>query len=125
MSKQKDELASQYSDADKALKDFEQEVDKCKASHTDISQRIAEAKRLDRCVGSWGLNELDKLKRQIDEDKGDDAVLEESADRDQVEQDLDRLETKIGAKRKEMQSLRDKIESQKNISDKLLAEFYG
>jgi hypothetical protein len=123
--KRKDDLASQFSGADKALKEFEHEVAECKSSHADIAQHLADAKRLERSVASWGLGELDRLKRQIDEDKGDDTALEDCADRDQIEKDLDKLEAKIGAKRKEMQSLRDKLESQKNHSDKLLGEFYG
>ena len=123
--KRKAELASQFSDADSALKEIEHEVATCGSSHAVIAQRLADAKRLERSVASWGLSELDKLKRQIDEDKGDDTALEECADRDQMEKDLDKLEAKIGAKRKEMQLLRDKLESQKNLSDKLLGEFYG
>ena len=124
-SKRKAELASQFSDADKVLKEFEHEVAKCTASHADIAQRLADAKRLERSVASWRLSELDNLKRQIEDDRGDDTALEECADRDQIEKDLDKLEAKIGAKRKELQLLRDMLESQKNISDKLLGEFYG
>ncbi len=115
----------QFTESDKELKEFEDEVTQCKASYTATAQSLAEAKRLERCVGSWGLGELYKLKRQIEEDKADDTILEDCEDRDQIEKDLDKLEAKIGAKRREMQFLREKVESQKNLADKLLGEFYG
>ncbi len=85
---------------------------------------LLEAQKLERCVASWGIPELEKLKKQIQDEKGDDLPLDQGDVRERVEREIEELEVKLTHKRRDIQILRESIKSNKDRAETLLAEFY-
>ena len=115
---------AQLSESESALKALESELSGLKIRNENAATNLVEAKRLERCIVSWGLAELEKLKRYVEKEMRNETGMEDGFDRDQLEKELDDLEAKISGKRKQIQHLREIIDQRKGISERLLAEFF-
>lgn len=120
----KEECAAKLLEAKNSLRSLESESVEFEKSHADMVTNLSEAKRLERCISGWGLGELEKLKQQVEEDQREVNATENGLDRDQLEKELDKLESKITSKRGEIQALAAEIKDRKDLTERLLNAFY-
>jgi ABC-type phosphate transport system auxiliary subunit len=109
--------------ADETVKAAEERLRSAEESHRRVASDFAEAKRLERCAGSWSLGELERLKKQVEEEQRDGPV-DDGVDRSRVEKEAEQLEKKLDALRQEAQRVRNVIDGNKLESERLTAEFY-